>query len=143
MKREPYGKQKGIPLKMKDVLVIVVDDDLFILDVVKESIRFFLKKEGERKKDIVGFNNPQNCLEYLQNNPADIIISDIDMGTAINGIGLLRRVKFEFPEMIFICMSGNPGHKEEAFEGKADFFLQKPFMPNELLEVITAFVADR
>ncbi len=83
-------------------------------------------------------NKPENVVEYLENHPeVDIVLSDI-MLSGINGWKLLEKIKARFPLLTVIMYSRNPN----AFKQKPnstptpDYFLEKPFKMEHLLEII-------
>jgi len=81
-------------------------------------------------------------LEYINADVPDIVISDIDMPEK-SGLNLLLKVKKEFPNKIFISMSGNHYHEKSAKELGSDAFLKKPFSPSDLLRMVQSFVIGR
>jgi len=96
---------------------IAIDDDQLALLIIKAYIGRFPTLQ------IVGvFSSAQAGLEFLQDNPVDILFIDINM-PAISGIDLVRRLKTP-PLTIFT--TGDKDFAYECFQLSALDFLLKP-----------------
>ena len=118
------------------MLILVVDD--------QEGMR----RLGRMIVEGVGYavetcSSAESALEYLRGNSAAIhlVISDYDMG-GMTGMDFLREIRNDprFGGIRFILMTGgyNVG-EEEALQQGVDGFLEKPFNPQALLEMISRF----
>ena len=115
--------------------IAVIDDDEMVMTLIANILE---RIDGA----IFCFNNVSHALKYINGDVPDIVISDIDMpGTS--GLFLLAKVKKEFPNKVFITMSGNPSHEKSAIDLGSDAFLKKPFSPNDLLGMVQRFVIGR
>lgn len=93
-------------------------------------------------REVKGFENGNKAWHFLQQGGrADIMISDVDM-PVMNGLELMSRVKRQFPNIIFIVMSGVPAYEHQARQGGADAFLAKPFEINDLFKIVQHYVVD-
>ena len=107
--------------------VIVVDDDVSILDVLRQS----LSMEGYTCE---AFTRAEDALEALERMPAEVMLTDIVM-PGMRGLELVRRAKHLYPSMTAIVMTGfvEEFSYDEAIRAGAADFIKKPFTVQELL----------
>lgn len=79
---------------------IAVDDEPLALELICDYIR-----KVPSLNLLAEFDNPLKCLEYLQNNPVDLLFLDIQMED-ISGIQLLKTLKTK-PQVIFTTAYDN------------------------------------
>ncbi len=102
--------------------IMIIDDELDILDVLKQ----FLKRSD--KLQIETHSNPDVALQMARNGGYDLILSDIMMPST-NGIDILKEIKKTNPNIKVILMTAYSTEakvKESKQEG-VDAFIQKPF----------------
>lgn len=114
--------------------VLVVDDDLEILDVVRE----ILTMEGYRVQ--TSLNGA--CLQSMESNPPDLVLLDVLL-QGEDGRELCRQVKSReqtrgIPVILF---SANMAANSSIAECEADDFLAKPFRIGDLLDVVARKIA--
>ena len=106
--------------------ILIVDDDRIILDSLGE----FLRLEGYDVEPSLSF---REALQALERQPADLIITDVNMSGG-NGFELLHVVRKRYPQTVVIMMTGY-GTIESAVEaikmGAYDY-LTKPIIDDEL-----------
>ncbi len=112
-------------------LVVLVDDE----EMVVTSIKSFLVLETDY--EVRGFTSPGAAIEFLENNRADVVISDYLMPD-IDGITFLARVKHLQPQATRILLTGY-ADKENAIKAINDVglyqYIEKPW-ENEDLKLI-------
>ena len=113
--------------------LVLVDDETLSLNILSKLISssntgFELTKT---------FDNAQDALSYLQNNHVDVIISDISM-PGMNGLDFLKSVKLDFPDIVFIFLTGykNFEYMKFAISHNVADYLTKPLDKNELLQLL-------
>ena len=110
--------------------ILIVDDE----ESIRVSLESILKKENY---DVKSSSNALTALEMLQNDHYDLIISDIMMDD-MGGIELLRKSKENFPEIVFLLMTGY-ANLDTAIEavrlGAADYIV-KPCSKKIMIESI-------
>ena len=117
--------------------VLVVDDDLVVgrslcraLNAMLPGFRVELVPSGEA------------ALDWLRQNPCDVIVTDLDMGR-LSGSALLQTLASEFPRIIRIVHSS----RKEALESRElrqliHDSLEKPARPTHIAELITRHVGS-
>ncbi len=107
--------------------VWVVDDD--------KSIRWVLDKAlSDVGYQTHCFSTPGQALQRLEEEPPDLLFSDIRM-PGVDGIELLRRVRQAMPSLPVIIMTAYTDLQQtvSAFEGGAYDYISKPFDIEEVL----------
>ncbi|MFP4548852.1 MAG: response regulator transcription factor [Fidelibacterota bacterium] len=114
--------------------LLVIDDD--------EKLLARLKKYLERFDfNVVDKVHPADGLDYLKNNPADLVILDVMM-PQIDGFEALRRIRKDFGDIptIMLTARGEVTDRIVGLELGADDYLPKPFEPRELVARIQSIL---
>lgn len=121
--------------------IFVVDDEA----VIATTLATILGRSGF---DAISFTAPLEALEAAQNQPPDLLISDVMM-PKLSGIELAIRLKETAPQCKVLLFSGQASTAnllEEARRRGHDFeLLSKPIHPSEFLQkvkLVTAGVAQ-
>jgi diguanylate cyclase (GGDEF)-like protein len=111
----------------KNTFVMIVDDDVSILDILRQS----LSMEGYTCE---AFTRGEDALEALERMPAEVLLTDIVM-PGMRGLELVSRAKRLYPAMTSIVMTGfvEEFSYDEAIRSGAADFIKKPFTVQELL----------
>lgn len=110
------------------VNILVVDDDATTCDLLREV----LSEEGYR---VVVSGSAEEALEVGRQELFDVIISDMKLGPALNGLDVLRAYKAIQPdsEVILITAFGSMETAIEAVKAGAFDYLSKPFKLEEVV----------
>lgn len=106
--------------------ILVVDDE----ESIREFLEIMLRKEGY---EITLAEDGQKAKELLQKKSFDMIISDLQMPN-MTGIELLKYVRQDFPEILFMMITafGTTETAVEAMKMGAYDYLTKPFKIDEV-----------
>ena len=119
--------------------LLLVDDETLSLNILSKLI-----SSSNTGFDIIKtFDSSQDAFSYLQNNPVDVIISDISM-PGLNGLDFLELVKNQFPDIIFVFLTGykNFEYMKFAITHNAADYLTKPVDKDELLRLLAKIKND-
>ncbi|MBQ3641307.1 response regulator [bacterium] len=109
--------------------ILVLDDD----NLVTSSLKSLFMLEGF--SDVALFNYADEALEFLKNNPRDVIISDFMMND-MNGIEFLSAAKKIVPNASMILLTGY-ADKENAIKAINEVglykYIEKPWDNDELI----------
>lgn len=110
--------------------ILLVDDEAGMCLIMKD----FLKEAGYEMA--VASNGKEAISLYPQVNP-DLILLDLGLPD-MNGRDVLKDVKAKMPQIKVMIISAYADQKtkDDLFSLGADFFLAKPFMPEELQEAV-------
>ncbi len=121
---------QDVEQKLKDLSILIVDDEEFIL----ETMAHFLKR---RAKNVDTATDGQKALELFESKRHDVVVSDIEM-PELNGYELYDAVSKIDKKTVFIFLSGHDSHEiDEAFLEQT---LYKPIDKDRLIEKIITLV---
>ncbi|MCV6622839.1 MAG: sigma-54 dependent transcriptional regulator [Cellvibrionaceae bacterium] len=120
--------EANIVARSRQYSILFVDDEQSILKAI-ERVTF------ESEANCLFFNSPLQALDYIRENPVDILVSDINM-PEMSGIELLAQVAEEYPEIIRMALSGM-SEKDTVLDainqGRIWGFITKPWDNDQLL----------
>lgn len=114
--------------------ILVLEDE----EILYQLVHDLLSIEGYQVNRLTDFNN---LLGELQARPADAIVADVNLRGA-NGIELVEalRTQPDYQELYVLLTSGID-YRQEALQRGATDFLQKPYMPDELVGLLARRLA--
>ncbi len=117
--------------------VCVVDDEA----MMRESLEATLTARDHK---VFCFENPQEALTAIKQQPFDIILTDLRMPT-LDGVGLLREVRRLGIDVPIILMTAHASVSTavEAIKLGAFDYVQKPFNADEIEIVVERALRDR
>ncbi len=118
--------------------LLIVDDDPGTQDLLRE----FLSEEGYQ---VVTSGSAEEALEIGKQESFDVIISDMKLGSNLNGLDVLRAYKSIQPEseVILITAFGSMETAIEAVKAGAFDYLSKPFKIEEVLLQVERALGNR
>jgi DNA-binding NtrC family response regulator len=113
-------------MNLEILKVLFVDDEVDFLETL-------MKRMKKRGVDVAGVGSGEQALDYLYNQPVDVVVLDVRM-PGIGGINTLREIKKIDPLMEVIMLTGHASI-EAAIDGMelgAFDYLMKPADFDEL-----------
>jgi DNA-binding NtrC family response regulator len=106
--------------------ILLVDDEAPLLDLLKR----YLERMGYQVEACL---TPEEALEHFETDPAaySLVLTDLTL-PGISGEQMIERMRARHPKMRAIIVSGYPYEPQHKCTG----FLQKPFLPKMLAELI-------
>ncbi len=122
--------EKKIPAGTEGKTILVVEDD----DIVRDLVREILKQKGH---NILTARNGGDALQLARQyeGKIDLLITDMVM-RRIDGIMLSKKMQSILPDIKVMLMSGYGNDLVRKEELRDIAFLQKPFLPNELVQKV-------
>lgn len=117
--------------KSGSILILVVDDE----ESVRHLLRQVLESAGYRVQVAI---NGIEAIEAFNREPADLIIMDIIMPEK-EGIETIIELRQSYSDIKIIAISGSGEESPYLMMAKhlgADYILDKPFSPDELIDTI-------
>ena len=120
--------------------VLIVDDDWLILEDICKLIRW----------ETCGFQTPmaaqgaKEALEILEQNPAELVITDISM-PEISGVELILRAKELYPDTVFAVLSNYDDFlyvKEAMKAGAVEYLLKYEIEPENLVTFLKQMAGE-
>ena len=115
--------------------ILILDDD----ETVCQSLRYLFVKQGWEAQWLT---NPLNAVAFIENNPIDLILLDLNFRVGTDGkegLGILKEIKKHFKEIPVILFTAW-GSMQLAIDGMklgAVDFLTKPWNNEHLVATIT------
>jgi DNA-binding NtrC family response regulator len=118
--------------------ILVVDDDPATLELLREVL-------GEEGYCVATSSSGEEALEVGKQELFDVIISDMRLGTRLNGLDVLRAYKTIQPEseVILITAFGSMETAIEAVKAGAFDYISKPFKIDEVLLQVSRALGNR
>ncbi len=116
--------------------ILVVDDDAFIRQLVVDV----LELEGYGVHEAV--DGAAGILAYEALRP-DCVVLDVMM-PGLDGFAVLQRIRAadEVPVPVVMLTAAGAESAGRSWRGGADFFLRKPFEPDQLIAVLQSLLVD-
>ena len=114
----------------KSLNIIMVDDNKAIL-----SYSLLIMEEVVPNAAIVGFNWPQEAIEYAKVNRIDLAVLDIEMGTA-SGLDLCHALLEINPCTKVVYLTAYPDYALDAWGSDACGFMVKPLTPESFRRLL-------
>ncbi|MBQ9520719.1 MAG: response regulator [Acholeplasmatales bacterium] len=116
--------------------VICLDDEKIILQGMIINC-----KKVEAITEVIGFNTFKQLTDYLKDNTADVIFSDINMPD-VNGIDVAKYLRENHPEINVVFTTGYTEYTNQAIRASAKGYLLKPISKEMIEEQINYFLED-
>ena len=117
---------------MKAKKILLIEDD----PTMRTLLSTLLEIEGYTPVVYKESHDQDNMLNFLQNELPDVILLDVHLKFA-NGLELLRSIRqINAFKNIKIILTSGMDYSSQWKEMGADSFLQKPYMPDELLNYL-------
>ena len=122
-----------------DKYILIVDDSVAVRQMVGAVL-------GQAGYKLIEAENGIDALEKLDGRQVDLIICDVNM-PQMDGIAFLHTVKndkaylsYKFIMIIMLTIDSTPETIESVKHEGAKAWLEKPFNPEELLDVVGKFI---
>lgn len=115
--------------------ILVIEDDPNLREALAETLSLSGYKPFVAK-------DPDEAMREIQETSCSLVVSDIQLGTSVNGIELLKNIKEIYPKIPVIIMTayGSISTAVEAMKYGAVDYLVKPFEPEKLLSLVEKHV---
>jgi DNA-binding response OmpR family regulator len=126
-------ENRGTKISSKKTLVLVVDDDIRMLRMMKRML------ELENFQAITA-NNGESALKAFERETPDLVLLDIMMPD-MNGYTVCQHIReFSDVPIIMVTAMGEDKHKVEGLDIGADDYVTKPFSASELAARVRAIL---
>jgi two-component system chemotaxis response regulator CheY len=116
--------------------LLIVDDSPTMRKVIRKTVTL----SGVELDECWEAGDGREALEILRGHPIDLILTDINM-PRLNGLEMLKEMQKEerwrkIP-VVLITSQDNPGHFRETAAWGVKGYLQKPFHPETLRDLLS------
>ena len=108
--------------------VLLVEDDKNLSFILKSSLGQMI---GGYEIEVA--TNGKEGLEKLASGRFDVIVSDVEM-PVMDGVTMVRQVRERYPDVAIVFITGLTTARDviNGYQSGADFYIKKPFLPEEL-----------
>lgn len=119
--------------------VLLVEDDKNLSFILKSSLEQMI---GEY--EVVSVANGKDGLDMLTKENFDVIVSDVEM-PVMDGVTMVQHIRKNHPSLAIIFITGLTTARDviNGYQAGADFYIKKPFLPEELDAHIQAVLRMR
>jgi two-component system chemotaxis response regulator CheY len=121
--------------------VLIVDDSQTMRKVIRKTVTI----SGFEMGDCFEAGNGQEALETLSHHWVDLILADLNM-PVMNGFEMLRELRkdnmFRNIPVVLITTEGSEKRLEEAYALGIKGYIQKPFHPETIRDVLTRIMEE-
>ena len=108
--------------------ILLVEDDKNLSFILKSSLEQMI---GGYEIEVA--TNGKEGLEKLASGRFDVIVSDVEM-PVMDGVTMVRQVRERYPDVAIVFITGLTTARDviNGYQSGADFYIKKPFLPEEL-----------
>ncbi|MDY7015411.1 MAG: response regulator transcription factor [Cyanobacteriota bacterium] len=118
--------------------LLLVDDE----PGLREAVQAYLEDDDEFSVQVAA--SAEEAWALMENNPPDLVISDIMM-PRVNGYQFLQRLRedprFKTLPVVFLTARGMTADRIQGYDAGCDAYLSKPFEPDELVAIVRNLLA--
>jgi CheY-like chemotaxis protein len=129
------GAAVNVGIEASDIhTVLVVEDEVLVRLMIAEELR-------SAGFQVIEAASADEALAVLANiSDVSLIISDIRMPGSMDGLGLAKKVRAEFPKIRIVLTSG---HLMTLSSVDHDGFFFKPYEPDEIVDLIKTLLDQK
>lgn len=118
------------------IRVLLVEDDKNLCFILKNSLEQMIGGY-----EVTTATNGKEGLELLEKGDFDMIVSDIEM-PVMDGMSMVQHIRRHHPRLAIIFITGLTTARDviNGYQSGADFYIKKPFLPEELNAHIQAIL---
>lgn len=114
--------------------LIIVDDEQYMLEILKKILNY-----AEYGFELTAvFANPDEAIEYIDNNKVDVVMTDISM-PGVNGIDIAKHCFYHHPKttVIFLSAFTDFEYARKGIQYKVFSYITKPVSQSALIQVFS------
>ncbi len=121
---------------------VMCDDNQSILNRLEKMLESILINNNLSGQVAYSTTNPDNLLNYVENNSFDVIVLDIDLKSTISGMDLANIIRKRNKKAYIIFTTAHLEYSMVAYKYKTFDFLAKPVTKERLEETIMRLFDD-
>lgn len=110
--------------------ILVLEDEATLFELLRELLGF----EGYEVSQPADFGN---LVAEMKAAKPDAVLVDVNLKGGLNGLDLVSQIRADASlKDVFVLVSSGLDYSEESMKRGANGFLQKPYMPDELVNLL-------
>lgn len=120
----------------------ICDDNLNILDKLEKMLDKIFTKNNFEATISFKSDNAEKILDYVKNNPIDVVMLDINLNSSKNGLDLASEIRKYKKNIYLIFTTGHLEYVMLAYRYKTFDYLAKPITFDRLEDTMTRLFDD-
>ncbi len=118
------------------------DDNIIILNRLVKSLESIFIRNNINAEICLKASNPNDILDFIENNTVDVLILDINLKSAISGCDIADIVRKKNKDVYIIFLTGHLEYALVAYKYKTFDYLPKPISDERLEETVLRLIED-
>ncbi len=118
--------------------ILLVEDN----EMNKEVVKIYLKKICK----VAYAKDDKTALQLSAQKKYSIVLMDINLGNGLSGIEVMKKIKAnnDYDDVPFVAITGYAlhGDKEKLLDGGCSYYLSKPFMKKDLIDLVEKLLKE-
>ena len=121
---------------------VLCDDNFGAIDKLSKMLNSIIISHNLKAQISYTTNNPNDLLNYLKDNPTDVLLLDIDLKSSTSGLQIAEQIRAIDKNIYIIFVTGHFEFGMVAYKYKTFDFLQKPLTKERFEETILRLYSD-
>ncbi len=121
---------------------VICDDNLNILDKLEKMLETIFTKNNYNASVVFKSDNPDDILNYIDNNITDVLMLDINLKCNKSGLELAEEVRKRKKNSYIIFTTGHLEYAMVAYKYKTFDYIPKPITYDRLEDTVTRLFED-
>ena len=121
---------------------VICDDNESVLTRLEKMLDSIFIKNDINASVVFSSVNAQDIIDYISNNPIDVLILDINLNSKINGCDIANIARKKSKDTYIIFSTGHMEYVLLAYKYKTFDYLPKPILEERLEETILRLIED-
>lgn len=121
---------------------VLCDDNSSAIDKLSKMLDSIIISHNLNAQITYTTTNPNDLLQYLKNNPTDVLLLDIDLKSSTSGLEIAEQIRKIDKNIYIIFVTGHFEFGMVAYKYKTFDFLQKPLTKERFEETILRLYSD-
>ena len=121
---------------------VLCDDNYGAIDKLSKMLNSIIISHNLKAQITYTTNNPNDLLQYLKDNPTDVLLLDIDLKSSTSGLQIAEQIRAIDKNIYIIFVTGHFEFGMVAYKYKTFDFLQKPLTKERFEETILRLYSD-
>lgn len=121
---------------------VLCDDNYGAIDKLSKMLNSIIISHNLKAQITYTTNNPNDLLQYLKDNPTDVLLLDIDLKSSTTGLQIAEQIREIDKNIYIIFVTGHFEFGMVAYKYKTFDFLQKPLTKERFEETILRLYSD-
>lgn len=121
---------------------VVCDDNVSVLNRICKMLEAIFIKNNIDGNIVLQADNANMVLSFIENNPVNVLILDINFKTGMSGLELAEKVRSKNKDAYIIFSTGHLEYAMIAYKVKTFDYLAKPITQERLEETILRLISD-